>query len=77
MFLSPHSLISNARKQTNTQKQVYFIGRLANYKYFNMDQAALNAINFYERLYNVELPIINQASTRDDQKEWGWGEEGG
>lgn len=42
------------------EKGVYFIGRLANYKYFNMDQAALNAINFYERLYDTQLPVINQ-----------------
>lgn len=31
----------------DSQKDVYFIGRLANYKYFNMDQAIKNALDFY------------------------------
>lgn len=31
-------------------KSVYFLGRLANYKYFNMDQAILNALEFVDRL---------------------------
>jgi UDP-galactopyranose mutase len=30
------------------KNDVYFIGRLANYKYFNMDEAILNALNFFE-----------------------------
>jgi UDP-galactopyranose mutase len=32
---------------------VFFVGRLANYKYFNMDQAFKNALDFYHRLENV------------------------
>lgn len=27
---------------------IYFLGRLANFKYFNMDEAILNSISFYE-----------------------------
>ncbi len=34
-------------------KNVYFIGRLANYKYFNMDQAFENALNFFYNLFNI------------------------
>ena len=30
------------------KNNVYFIGRLANYKYFNMDAAIENALNFFE-----------------------------
>jgi UDP-galactopyranose mutase len=30
------------------KNNVYFIGRLANYKYFNMDEAILNALEFFE-----------------------------
>ena len=30
------------------EKNVYFVGRLANYKYFNMDQAIDNALNFFD-----------------------------
>ena len=29
---------------------IYFVGRLANYKYFNMDQAFSNALNLFNRL---------------------------
>jgi len=32
------------------ESKVHFIGRLASYKYFNMDDAILNAINFYKKL---------------------------
>jgi len=30
------------------EKNVFFVGRLANYKYFNMDEAILNSLNFFE-----------------------------
>jgi UDP-galactopyranose mutase len=29
---------------------VYFVGRLANYKYFNMDDAILNALTLFESI---------------------------
>jgi len=32
------------------KKRVYFVGRLANYKYFNMDQAFKNALDLFEKL---------------------------
>jgi UDP-galactopyranose mutase len=32
------------------KNNVYFIGRLANYKYFNMDQAILNSLDFFENI---------------------------
>ena len=31
-----------------TSKNVFFVGRLANYKYFNMDETISNALNFFE-----------------------------
>jgi len=34
----------------NTEDGVYFVGRLANYKYFNMDQAIKNALDMYEEV---------------------------
>lgn len=35
---------------------VYFVGRLANYKYFNMDQAITNALDFFEtKIKNLHL----------------------
>lgn len=37
-------------------KGVYFVGRLANYKYFNMDQAVKNALDLYERVAHIRGP---------------------
>lgn len=34
------------------KKNIYFVGRLANYKYFNMDQAFKNALDLFNRLEN-------------------------
>jgi len=38
-------------------KDVYFVGRLANYKYFNMDQAFKNALEVFEALeiYSTQM----------------------
>ncbi|MBI1863306.1 UDP-galactopyranose mutase [Candidatus Microgenomates bacterium] len=33
------------------QKGVYFVGRLANYKYYNMDQAFKNALDTFARIF--------------------------
>ena len=30
------------------RKNIYFVGRLVSYKYFNMDQAIRNALDYYE-----------------------------
>eukprot|EP00924_Labyrinthula_sp_SR-Ha-C_P009146 augustus_masked-scaffold_2-processed-gene-14.44-mRNA-1 protein AED:0.01 eAED:0.02 QI:0/-1/0/1/-1/1/1/0/426 len=35
------------------KRNVFFVGRLANYKYFNMDQAILNALNVFEDIYKT------------------------
>jgi len=32
----------------NNEKNVHFLGRLANYKYFNMDEAILNALEYFD-----------------------------
>jgi len=37
---------------------VYFVGRLANYKYFNMDQAFKNALELFRSL-EINVPIIS------------------
>tara|TARA_Y100000741_G_scaffold363200_1_gene350883 strand:+ start:1350 stop:2468 length:1119 start_codon:yes stop_codon:yes gene_type:complete len=35
-------------EEEEKEKNVYFVGRLANYKYFNMDQAIENALKFFK-----------------------------
>ncbi len=48
-----------ARYQAKTleleKQNVYFVGRLANYKYFNMDQAFRNALDLFARLENGNM----------------------
>lgn len=38
------------RKEADKLTDVYFVGRLANYKYFNMDQAFKNALDLFKQL---------------------------
>ncbi|RZJ30532.1 MAG: UDP-galactopyranose mutase, partial [Flavobacterium sp.] len=38
------------KQEADKLVDVYFVGRLANYKYFNMDQAFKNALELYESL---------------------------
>ena len=37
---------------------VYFVGRLANYKYFNMDQAFKNALDLYRTLEHAKVDAL-------------------
>jgi len=59
----PYYPVPNARNQeiyemykneATTVPDVYFVGRLANYKYFNMDQAFKNALDLFKSLEKVE-----------------------
>ena len=41
------------------KNKVYFLGRLANYKYINMDQAILNSLDFFDNYLNFKQhPLI-------------------
>lgn len=59
----PYYPVPNARNQEIYSKykaeadkltDVYFVGRLANYKYFNMDQAFRNALDLFRDLEGVD-----------------------
>lgn len=41
-------LFERYRKLADMEHNVHFVGRLANYKYYNMDQAILNALNYFD-----------------------------
>jgi UDP-galactopyranose mutase len=45
-----HEIYEKYRQEAEKTKGVYFVGRLANYKYFNMDQAFKNALDLFEEL---------------------------
>ena len=43
------------QKLSTEEKNVQFVGRLASYKYFNMDQAILAALELYDDLVKNEI----------------------
>ena len=43
-------LYSKYQKLATEEEGVTFVGRLASYKYFNMDQAILNALELFDKL---------------------------
>lgn len=62
----PYYPVPNPRNQEIYQKyrteaekltDVHFVGRLANYKYFNMDQAFKNALDLFEELQHTSAKI--------------------
>lgn len=47
-------LYEKYKELASKEKNVHFIGRLASYKYFNMDQAILNALEYFdEHFYKI------------------------
>jgi UDP-galactopyranose mutase len=46
------ALYEKYRQETEKLTDIYFVGRLANYKYFNMDQAFKNALDLFTQLEN-------------------------
>jgi UDP-galactopyranose mutase len=40
-----------------TESSVHFIGRLANYKYFNMDQAIRAALDYFHKKIGPSLSV--------------------
>ena len=47
-------LIDASREEAEKLKGVYFVGRLAEYKYYNMDQAIKRALDVFEQIKNGE-----------------------
>ena len=44
------ALYNKYKELADKEPGVAFVGRLASYKYFNMDQAILNALEMYDNL---------------------------
>lgn len=40
------------KEHANKEKNIHFIGRLANYKYFNMDEAIKNSLDYFNNNFN-------------------------
>ena len=45
-----HELYEKYQKLAEAEKGTVFVGRLASYKYFNMDEAVLNALELFDKL---------------------------
>lgn len=54
-------LFDEYRREAAKLKNIFFVGRLANYKYFNMDQAFRNAMDMYETLEEGTKVLIQTA----------------
>ena len=48
------ALYNKYKSLAEKEEGIYFLGRLANYKYFNMDQAIHNALEFFENHFLTE-----------------------
>ena len=53
------TIYAQYKKEADQLLDVHFVGRLANYKYFNMDQAFRNALDLFEAL-ELKLPKQHQ-----------------
>jgi UDP-galactopyranose mutase len=49
------SLFEKYKELADKEENVYFVGRLANYKYFNMDQAIDNSLSFFDKIMKENM----------------------
>lgn len=49
------AIFQRYKDEADKLKDIYFVGRLANYKYFNMDQAFKNALDLFEQIEGIGL----------------------
>lgn len=59
------SIFEKYRKEAQKLTDVYFVGRLANYKYFNMDEAFKNALDLYDRLESKSYSFTNSPGVHE------------
>jgi UDP-galactopyranose mutase len=52
-------LYEKYKKLSLNEKNVHFLGRLANYKYFNMDTAILNSLEYFEENFLTNIKYNN------------------
>ncbi len=52
------AIYEHYRRAADQLSNIYFVGRLANYKYFNMDEAFKNALALFDTLYEEETQVV-------------------
>jgi len=57
--LKLYELYKELADKESSGKNIHFIGRLANYKYFNMDQAIENSLKYFEKLAPKYVTLYN------------------
>ena len=48
-------LYEKYKSMANNEKNIHFLGRLASYKYFNMDQAIRNSLDYFNNYFEKEI----------------------
>jgi UDP-galactopyranose mutase len=51
------------KREADKLDNIYFVGRLANYKYFNMDQAFKNALDLFSELEEGDDQLESRPAT--------------
>jgi UDP-galactopyranose mutase len=64
-----NALYEQYKAMASNVPNVHFVGRLATYKYYNMDQVVAQALALFSRLRDREKPPVN--GTREDAHESG------
>ena len=59
-------LYEEYRKLTLEEHNIVFVGRLANYKYFNMDEAILNAIHIFENNTKFKIKVEEKLFSKNE-----------
>jgi len=62
-------LYKKYQEMADKEEGVHFVGRLANYKYFNMDQAILNALEIFDRVTGKSPDKVESSTDALPQKE--------
>merc|ERR1712157_702606 len=63
-----YALYQKYKELAAKEQKVCFVGRLANYKYFNMDEAILNALELFDRdTKEKEIEIGNDDDSKKDK----------
>lgn len=63
------AIFQRYKDEADKLKDIYFVGRLANYKYFNMDQAFKNALDLFEKIENSHALKVDKAKLTQTQTE--------
>lgn len=58
------AIFQRYKDEADKLKDIYFVGRLANYKYFNMDQAFKNALDLFDQIEGSTIKQKRQSKTK-------------